>query len=196
MSDAFLSSFSTCKRNSGHLGIWDTTWLNWTVQAPRSSGSTSWRKLCDLDLFSCHIWIRDGALSTPEAAVSGPFLVVSKALSDLCLKGLGDGSFPKNPMSPHLPLPNGAREAPCQEEGQDGGGRAAVGWGDILLRSDLNAGPAQAAFPRPLSQKHTQHFVNRRICVGWDVPVGQNGNGSRHFGRAINLKGPLNRKFL
>lgn len=66
--------------------------LSWTVQGPWGSGSTSWRKLCDLDLFPRHLWIRDGALSTHEGAVSGPFLVVSQALSDLCLRGLGDGS--------------------------------------------------------------------------------------------------------
>lgn len=33
--------------------------------------------------------------------------------------------------------------------------RGSGGQGDVLLRSDLNASPAQAAFPRALSQKHT-----------------------------------------
>lgn len=80
--------------------------------------------------------------------MSGPFLVVSEALSDLCLKGLGDGSFQKNPASPNLPLLNGAREALSQEEGQGAGGRGAVGRGDVLLCSDC--------LPKaPLTEAHT-----------------------------------------
>lgn len=96
--------------------------LSWTVRAPWGSGFASWRKLCVLDPFSCGFWIRDGALPTPEAAVSGPFSVLSEALPNLCLKGLRDGNFQKNPVPPHLPLPNGAREAPNQDEGQAGEG--------------------------------------------------------------------------
>ena len=124
--------------------------LNWTVQAPRGSGSASWRKFCDLDLFSCHLWIGDGALSTPEAAVSGLFLVVSEALSDLCLKGPGEVNFQNLcHHTCHFQMePEGLRDRKkARMEGVSSGR-----WGDILLCSDVNASPAQAAFPRPLSR--------------------------------------------
>lgn len=95
----FLVPFQHLKEIPVIWGFGILRGLSWTVQGLWGSGSASWRKLCDLDLFPCHLWIRDGALSTHEGAVSGPFLMVSQALSDLCLRGLGDGSccFPMEP---------------------------------------------------------------------------------------------------
>lgn len=80
-------------------------------------------------------------------------LRVSEALSDLCLKGLRDcvTETSERTLCQHLSLPDGAREAPSQGEGQDREGQRDCRAGWHLSCLPLNTGG---------SQKHTQWFVN------------------------------------
>lgn len=70
---------------------------------------------------------------------------------------LHDGNFQKNLVSPHLPLPSGAREALSQKEGQDGEGEKSVrsGWPPELLALFWIPAPLSCLPKIPLPEAHT-----------------------------------------